>query len=148
MSMTQLIGKGLLAGSIVVAASEIAKRSALFGALVVSLPLTSIRAMMALYQDTRDAELVADFAESIVWLVIPSLALFVVLPVLLRRGWGFEGALLAGILLPSQHMPWVYGRLNLSVGWIEGKSVVAIPFFVGWGGTSSKIPHMNPKLLL
>ena len=51
MSMTQLIGKGLLAGSIVVAASEIAKRSALFGALVVSLPLTSILAMMALYQD-------------------------------------------------------------------------------------------------
>ena len=66
--MTQLIGKGLLAGSIVVAASEIAKRSALFGALVVSLPLTSILAMMALYQDTRDAELVANFAESIVWL--------------------------------------------------------------------------------
>ena len=98
MSMTQLIGKGLLAGSIVVAASEIAKRSALFGALVVSLPLTSILAMIALYQDTRDAELVADFAESIVWLVVPSLALFVVLPVLLRRGWGFEGALLAGIL--------------------------------------------------
>ena len=47
MSMTQLIGKGLLAGSIVVAASEIAKRSALFGALVVSLPLASILAMMA-----------------------------------------------------------------------------------------------------
>ena len=70
----------------------------MFGALVVSLPLTSILAMMALYQDTRDAELVADFAESMVWLVIPSLALFVVLPVLLRRGWGFEVALLAGIL--------------------------------------------------
>ena len=88
--MTQLIGKGLLAGAIVVAASEIAKRSALFGALVVSLPLTSILAMVALFQDTRDADLVADFAESIIWLVIPSLVLFVVLPIMIRRGWSFE----------------------------------------------------------
>ena len=98
MSMTQLIGKGLLAGSIVVAASEIAKRSALFGALVVSLPLTSILAMVALFQDTRDADLVADFAESIIWLVIPSLVLFVVLPMMIRRGWSFEVSLLVGVL--------------------------------------------------
>ena len=96
--MTQLIGKGLLAGSIVVAASEIAKRSALFGALVVSLPLTSILAMVALFQDTRDADLVADFAESIIWLVIPSLVLFVVLPIMIRRGWSFEVSLLVGVL--------------------------------------------------
>ena len=96
--MTQLIGKGLLAGSIVVAASEIAKRSALFGALIVSLPLTSILAMVALFQDTRDADLVADFAESIIWLVIPSLVLFVVLPMMIRRGWSFEVSLLVGVL--------------------------------------------------
>ncbi len=96
--MSQLIGKGLLAGSIVVAASEIAKRSALFGALVVSLPLTSILAMVALFQDTRDADLVADFAESIIWLVIPSLVLFVVLPIMIRRGWSFEVSLLVGVL--------------------------------------------------
>ena len=98
MSMSQLIGKGLLVGSIVVAASEIAKRSALFGALVVSLPLTSILAMVALFQDTRDADLVADFAESIIWLVMPSLVLFVVLPIMIRRGWSFEVSLLAGVL--------------------------------------------------
>ncbi len=38
MSVAQLIGRGLLAGSIVVAASELAKKSAVFGALVVSYP--------------------------------------------------------------------------------------------------------------
>ena len=98
MSVAQLIGKGLLAGSIVVAASEIAKKSAVFGALVVSLPLTSILAMIALYHDTRDASQVADFAESILWLVVPSLALFIVLPIMIRRGWAFEVSLVAGVI--------------------------------------------------
>tara|TARA_B100000003_G_C10758880_1_gene302144 strand:- start:81 stop:455 length:375 start_codon:yes stop_codon:yes gene_type:complete len=98
MSVAQVIGKGLLAGSIVVAASEIAKRSAVFGALVVSLPLTSILAMTALYHDTRDASQVANFAESILWLVVPSLVLFIVLPMMIRRGWGFEVSLVAGVI--------------------------------------------------
>ena len=98
MSVAQLIGRGLLAGSIVVAASELAKKSAVFGALVVSLPLTSILAMTALYHDTRDAAQVADFAESILWLVLPSVSLFIVLPIMIRRGWGFEVSLAAGVL--------------------------------------------------
>ena len=51
-----------------------------------------------LYYDTRDASQVADFAESILWLVIPSLALFIVLPIMIRRGWGFEASLAAGVI--------------------------------------------------
>ena len=98
MSVAQLIGRGLLAGSIVVAASELAKKSAVFGALVVSLPLTSILAMTALYHDTQDASQVADFAESILWLVVPSLMLFIILPVMIRRGWGFEVSLAVGVV--------------------------------------------------
>ena len=50
-----------------------------------------------LYRDTGDSAQVADFAESILWLVIPSCALFLVLPTLLRRGVGFEVAMIAGI---------------------------------------------------
>ena len=96
MSVAQY-GKGLLGGSIVVAASEIAKKSAVFGALVVSLPLTSILAMTALYHDTVDASQVADFAESILWLVVPSLALFIVLPIMIGRGWAFEYPSLQGL---------------------------------------------------
>ena len=98
MSVAQLIGKGLLAGTIVAAASEIAKRSAIFGALVVSIPLTSILAMTALYHETGDTQKVVDFSESVLGLLIPSLALFVVLPFMIRRGWGFEISLVTGIL--------------------------------------------------
>ena len=98
MAWLEWIGKGVLSGTIVVAASEIAKRSAVFGALVISLPLASIMSMTWLYNDTQDTAQVADFAESILWLVIPSMLLFVMLPFLLRRGWGFEAAMAGGII--------------------------------------------------
>ena len=81
------------------AASELAKRTTVFGALVISLPLASIISMTWLYNDTKDTVQVADFAESVLWLVIPSMTLFLVLPFLLRRGWEFESAMAVGIIL-------------------------------------------------
>ena len=54
--------------------------------------------MTVLYQDTKDTAQVADFAEGILWLVLPSLALFLVLPQMLRRGHSFEAAMAAGIV--------------------------------------------------
>ncbi len=76
-----------------VGASEVARRSELLGALLVSIPLVSILAMIWLHNDTRDAEKIADFAEGVLWLVIPSLVLFIALPVLLRRGVEFWPAM-------------------------------------------------------
>lgn len=94
----QLVGKGVLSGAIVVGASELAKKTTLLGALVVSIPITSIMAMIWLYRDTADVEKVASFSESVLWLVLPSLVLFIVLPILLRQGWGFASALSVGIV--------------------------------------------------
>ena len=80
MDWVNLAGKGLFSGAVIVAASEIAKKSAVFGALVISLPLASIMSLTWLYNDTKDTAQVADFAESILWLVIPAMLLFMVLP--------------------------------------------------------------------
>jgi F0F1-type ATP synthase assembly protein I len=85
--------KVLISALIVVAVSEIAKRSTLFGALVASLPLTSILALIWLYQDTKDVNRVATLSGEILWLVIPSLILFIALPLLLKRGVAFYPAL-------------------------------------------------------
>lgn len=74
---------------LVVAVSEAAKRSTLLGALLASLPLTSLLAMIWLYVDTGDADKVGDLAGAILWLVLPSLILFLALPALIRLGWGF-----------------------------------------------------------
>jgi cobalamin synthase len=98
MDWFNLAGKALFSGAVIVTASEIAKRSAVFGALVISLPLASIMSMTWLYNDTEDTAQVADFAESILWLVIPSMLLFLILPFLLRRGWGFEASMAVGIV--------------------------------------------------
>lgn len=97
MAWLEWIGKGVLSGTIVVAASEIAKKATIFGALLVSIPIVSILSMTWLYNDTKDTAQVADFAEGILWLVFPSLLLFVLLPYLLRRDWSFEAAMGIGI---------------------------------------------------
>jgi multisubunit Na+/H+ antiporter MnhF subunit len=55
--------------------------------------------MTWLYNDTKDKTQVADYAESILWLVIPSMVLFLVLPTLLRRDWEFEYAMVVGIMM-------------------------------------------------
>jgi len=98
MAWLEWLGKGVLSGVIVVTASEIAKKSSIFGALIVSLPLVSILSLFWLYNDTKDTTKVADFAEGILWLVIPALSLFIILPYLLRRDWSFEAAMGVGII--------------------------------------------------
>ncbi|GEO82249.1 DUF3147 family protein [Pararhodospirillum oryzae] len=91
--MTYLILKALVSGVIVAVVSEIARRSPAFGALVVSLPLVSILAMLWLWRDTHDTVRLADHAQATFWYVLPSLPMFLVLPVLLRHGLGFWVAL-------------------------------------------------------
>jgi hypothetical protein len=94
--MLYLVVKALLSGAIVAAVSEIARRSPGVGALVVSLPLVSLLAMIWLWRDTGDAKLIAAHSAATVWYVLPSLPMFLVIPAMLRRGAGFWGALAAG----------------------------------------------------
>jgi hypothetical protein len=81
--------KFAISAALIVAISEIAKRSSLLGAILASVPLVSVLAMIWLYVDTRDVEKIASLATGIFWLVIPSLVLFVSLPLLLRAGMHF-----------------------------------------------------------
>jgi hypothetical protein len=74
---------------LIVSISEIAKRSSFAGAILASIPLISVLAMFWLYIDTKDITKVSALATSIFWLVLPSLALFVTLPLLLKQGLHF-----------------------------------------------------------
>ena len=73
--------------------SETAKRSSLVGAIFASIPLTSVLAMIWLYIDSKNVEAISQLSIGIFWLVIPSLILFVSLPVLLKLKFGFYPAL-------------------------------------------------------
>jgi hypothetical protein len=74
---------------LIVAIAEISKRSSFAGALLASVPLISVLAMLWLYVDTRDVVKISALSTSVFWLVLPSLALFVTLPFLLKEGVNF-----------------------------------------------------------
>lgn len=99
--MLYLFSKALLSGVIVLVVSELAKRSPALGALVASLPLVSVLAMMWLDFETRDTGRIAAHAEATFWYVLPSLPMFLLLPLLLRHGVGFYPTLLACIGLTA-----------------------------------------------
>ena len=97
--MTYLILKAALSGIIVMAVSEIAKRSPAFGALVASLPLVSVLAIVWLWRDTGNSTRIANHAEATFWYVIPSLPMFLAFPYMLRHGVAFWLALAGACVL-------------------------------------------------
>ncbi len=85
--------KLLLSAGIIVIVSEVAKASPGLGALIKSLPLVSILAMIWLYVDTKDTGRIAELSVGTFWLVLPTLPMFLVLPALLKSGTGFYASL-------------------------------------------------------
>ena len=97
--MYYLAVKAIVSGILIAAASEVAKRYPGFGALIASLPVVSVRGMIWLWHDRPDAMNMAAHAQATFWFVLPSLPLFLLIPVLLRHGIGFWPALAAGCCL-------------------------------------------------
>ena len=95
--MTHYITKIAITAVMVVLISEISKRSSFIGAVLASVPLTSVLAILWLYIDTGDIGKVNELAGSVFWLVLPSLALFIALPVLLTQGVSFYPSLVVSI---------------------------------------------------
>jgi hypothetical protein len=93
------LAKIALTAGLVMAISEIAKRSSFAAAILASIPLISILAIFWLYLETRDLVKVITLANSIFWLVLPSLALFISLPLLLRQGVGFFPSMAISVAL-------------------------------------------------
>lgn len=111
--MTYLLIKALVSGLLIAIISEIAQRSPSLGALIASLPLVSLLAIIWLWRDTKDIERIAVHAESTFWLVLPTLPMFLIFPALLRTGIEFWLALLIGCLVTI--------TLYLGMIWVMGK---------------------------
>jgi hypothetical protein len=99
--MLYYILKVAISAILIVVISELGKRSSLLGALLASLPLTSLLAFVWLYRDTHSVEKVAALSTGIFWLVLPSLALFLLLPWMLRQGWDFWLSLVLSMALTA-----------------------------------------------
>jgi hypothetical protein len=93
--------KVAISAFLVVAVTEISKRSTLLGAALASLPVTSLLAFVWLYWDTGDAGRVADLATNILWLVLVSLIFFIAFPILIKAGWQFWPSLAISLVLTA-----------------------------------------------
>lgn len=97
--MMYLLIKAGISGVIIAIVSEVARRSPGLGALIASLPLISVLAMIWLWRDTGDVARLAAHAQATFWYVLPSLPMFLLMPVMLRAGYSFWLSLAAGCVL-------------------------------------------------
>jgi hypothetical protein len=114
--MLYLAVKAALSGILIAIISEVAKRYPGIGGLIASLPLVSVLGMIWLWRDKPDAINMASHAEATFWFVLPSLPMFLLIPAMLRHGFGFWPSLLAGCALTIALygcMIWAGPRLGL-----------------------------------
>jgi uncharacterized membrane protein (GlpM family) len=107
--------KTIITVALVVAISEIAKRSSFMAGLLASIPLTSLLALMWLQIESGDIERTADLSTSIFWLIPPSLIFLGALPFLLRANIQPAMAFLGAVLLTGAGY-WIYLQVLGAIG--------------------------------
>ena len=93
------VTRALLSGFIIAMIALIGRKAPALAALVASLPLISILAMIWLWRDTGDSALLANHSEATFWYVLPSLPMFLLIPWMLRNGHSFWLALVAAVVM-------------------------------------------------
>lgn len=99
-----------LSALIIAAVSELSKRFTLMAAILASLPLVSILAILWLYIETKDVQKVIALSNGIFWAVLPSLLFFAALSLLLRFNVSFFLALGSSCLIMAGGY-WAYLRV-------------------------------------
>ena len=97
--MVYYILKLIVTALLIVLISEIGKRYSLAGALLAAIPLVSILAMIWMYIDTQNSQSAVEFSQRIVWLIAPSITLFITFPLLIKKGLSFYPSLLISTVL-------------------------------------------------
>ena len=97
----QFILKVLISAIVIAGASELSKRSSFLAALLISLPLTSVLAFIWVYIEQKDVVKIAAMSYSVLWLIIPSLTFFIILPLALNNGLNFYVSIVASSLLTA-----------------------------------------------
>tara|TARA_B100000686_G_scaffold296386_1_gene327923 strand:+ start:49 stop:399 length:351 start_codon:yes stop_codon:yes gene_type:complete len=99
--------KVLLTALIVVAISEISRRSTILAGIIASIPLTSLLAIIWIYFDTNDLEMIKNLSGNILLMIPPSLVFFICLPLLIDMKIEFYLSIFFSILLTA-FVYWLY----------------------------------------
>ena len=116
--MLSFLAKAVFSGTMVALIATIAKRYPGWGGLLASLPLTSLLAITLLWVDTRDTAKVEALSWSINLFILPSLPIFVALPLMLRHGVGFLVAMaiaIAATLMLYALVFWALPKLGFTM---------------------------------
>ena len=92
MSVIYFVFKYALTSAIVVAVSEVAKRSDRLGGLLAALPTVTVLTLIWLQLEGQSKVLIANHAWYTLWYVIPTLPMFLTFPYCFDR-FGFWGAM-------------------------------------------------------
>ena len=93
------LAKLLLSAFVIVIVTKIQLVNDRLSALLIALPLTSLVAMIWMHGTGQSSQRLANHAEGTFWFVLPTLPMFLVMPWMLRSGWGFWPALLANCVM-------------------------------------------------
>lgn len=91
--------KLIISSVLIIAISEIGKRSSFFGGILASIPLTSFLAFIWMYSENKDVKPIIELSKDIFWLVIPSLVFFLIFPILLKKGINFYLSMFSSTLI-------------------------------------------------
>ena len=91
--------KVFISSAIIVLVSEIAKKDNIIGGLIASIPIVSVLSMIWLYIDTNNINKVKALANGVLWMIFPSMSLFIILPILINCGIKFYLSLAISILI-------------------------------------------------
>ncbi len=95
------IVKVLLTAVVIVVVTKVQVFSERLSALLIALPLASLIAMIWMHAEKQPPGRIAGHAESTFWFALPTLPMFLILPWMLRHGWGFWPALGINCLLTA-----------------------------------------------
>lgn len=85
----EFLANTIISALIIGAVSELGKRSTFLSAILISIPITSVLSFSFLYLKTGDALKVASLSNEVFGLILPSLSMFILLPILLKSGIDF-----------------------------------------------------------
>jgi hypothetical protein len=100
LSFTWMDGaKLLLSAVVIVLVTKVQIFNDRLSALLIALPLTSLLAMLWMRAEGQSSDRIANHSEGTFWFVLPTLPMFLILPWMLRTGWGFGISLTINCLL-------------------------------------------------
>ena len=117
MAIPYVLVKYLVTAAVVVAVSELAKRSDKLGALLASLPLVTVLTLIWLYVEQQPTDKIANHAWYTFWYVVPTLPMFLLFPRLLGQ-FGFAGALgvfVLGTMVIFAVYAWILQRFGIQL---------------------------------